>query len=89
MTPSSEGYIHPVDCGAMISTERFDDLERMIREAEAQGAEICCGGTRWNDPYLEQGCYFKGTVIGGVEMDMEIAQRERKSVSLSLVLPLF
>ncbi|KIJ53786.1 hypothetical protein M422DRAFT_154788 [Sphaerobolus stellatus SS14] len=76
MTPSSEGYIAPVDCGAMISTDRFDELERIIRDAEAQGAEVCCGGTRWRHPYLEDGCYFRGTVVAGVEPEMEIAQRE-------------
>lgn len=81
MTPSSEGYINPVDCGAMIGTERFSELERMINDAESQGAEICCGGKRWSHPYLENGCYFEGTVIGGVEMDMEIAQREREFIS--------
>jgi len=76
MTPSGEGYIAPVDCGAMISSSRFDELERIIHDAETQGAEVCCGGTRWKHPYLEDGCYFKGTVIGGVEPEMEIAQRE-------------
>ncbi|KAF8464975.1 Aldehyde/histidinol dehydrogenase [Gautieria morchelliformis] len=71
-----EGYIAPVDCGAMISHERFDELERIIRDAEAEGAELCCGGTRWKHAYLEEGAYFGGTVVGGVEPQMEIAQRE-------------
>jgi len=82
MSPSSEGYIAPVDCGAMISSDRFDYLERIIRDAENQGAEVCCGGTRWKHPYLEDGCYFKPTVIGGVEPEMEIAHRERTCNSM-------
>lgn len=60
----------------MISHDRFDELERVIRDAEAEGAEVCCGGTRWRHVYLEDGAYFSGTVIGGVEPHMEIAQRE-------------
>lgn len=76
LSPSSEGYIAPVDCGAMISKERFEDLERMIRDAEAEGAEVCCGGSRWTHVYLKEGAYFGATVIGGVEPQMEIAQRE-------------
>ncbi|KAF8528166.1 meiotic sister-chromatid recombination aldehyde dehydrogenase [Hysterangium stoloniferum] len=70
------GYIAPVDCGSMISTARFDELEHMIRNAEAEGAEICHGGTRWKHVYLDEGAYFSATVIAGVEPHMEIAKKE-------------
>lgn len=60
----------------MISHQRFGELERMIGDAEAEGAEVCCGGARWRHVYFEEGAYFEGTVIGGIEPNMEISQRE-------------
>jgi acyl-CoA reductase-like NAD-dependent aldehyde dehydrogenase len=66
----------------MISQARFDELERMIRDAESEGAEVCCGGTRWTHVYLKEGAYFGATVIGGVEPQMEIAQRERGYIQI-------
>ena len=75
---SSNGFISPVDCGAMISADRFAELERVINEAVEDGAELTFGGSQWKHAYLEDGTYFSPTVIGGIHQGMEIAQKERK-----------
>lgn len=75
---SADGYISPVDCGAMISTDRFDELERIVADAVEAGAQLEVGGSRWTHSYLEGGAYFSPTVIGNVNQGMEIAQKERE-----------
>lgn len=76
LSPSAEGWIAPVDCGSMISADRFDELERIITEAQNEGARLETGGTRWKHVYLEDGSYFVGTVLGEVTDEMEIANKE-------------
>lgn len=76
LSQSPEGFIAPVDCGAMISHHRFAELERVINAAIVDGAEVATGGTRWKHAYLEEGSYFMPTVIGNVNNGMEIAQTE-------------
>lgn len=76
LAPSTDGFISTVDCGSMISHERFPELEQIIRDAVDEGAEVMTGGKRWRHAYLEAGAYFGGTVIGGVQQSMEIAQQE-------------
>ncbi|KAH8120042.1 meiotic sister-chromatid recombination aldehyde dehydrogenase [Phellopilus nigrolimitatus] len=73
---STDGFIAPVDCGSMVSNDRFDELERTINEAVEDGAQLTVGGTRWKHAYLEGGAYFGATVIGDVHQGMEIAQKE-------------
>jgi len=76
LSPSSEGYIAPIDCGAMISHHRFAELERLVNGAVDEGASLQVGGHRWRHAYLEDGAYFGGTVLGNVDNGMEIAQTE-------------
>lgn len=76
LSPSAEGYIAPVDCGAMISHHRFPELERLVEAAVRDGANLATGGQRWRHAYLEEGSYFVPTVIGNVDNTMEIAQTE-------------
>ncbi|KAF8312443.1 meiotic sister-chromatid recombination aldehyde dehydrogenase [Clavulina sp. PMI_390] len=76
LAPSSEGFVSVIDGGSMINDDRFDTLERLIKDAEDQGAEIIVGGTRYRHPYVENGSYFAPTLIGNVLPSMEIAQQE-------------
>lgn len=76
LAPSSEGFVSVVDGGSMINDDRFETLERLIRDAEDQGAELVCGGARWRHPYVENGTYFQPTLLGNVRLTMEIAQQE-------------
>lgn len=77
---AADGFIAPVDCGSMISSDRFGELERVVTEAVQDGAQLETGGARWKHAYLEGGSYFSPTVIGNVHQGMEIAQRECASI---------
>ncbi|TFK34820.1 Aldehyde/histidinol dehydrogenase [Crucibulum laeve] len=76
MAPTQEGYVSTVDCGSMISGDRFQALSRIIQTAEEGGANITGEGGRYNHVYLENGYYFTPTVVGPVDPSMEIAQQE-------------
>jgi len=65
-----------VDVGACISAAGFDRLEALIRDAVANGAELLCGGTRFQHPRWPKGHYFAPTLLVGVTPNMAIAQEE-------------
>jgi len=54
----------------------FGELERIIQEAQEEGAEVVVGGQSWKHPYVEDGMYFEATVVANVAPGMEIAQQE-------------
>ena len=76
--PSDQGYLSPVDVGAMISDNRFTALEALIKQAEDDGANIV-GGTRYTHVYHDQGYYFQPTLVGLTRNSAAIAQQERMS----------
>ncbi|THH21239.1 hypothetical protein EW146_g285 [Bondarzewia mesenterica] len=73
---TADGVGTGVDCGSMISTQRFQALEDVIQAAGRQGAVVEYGGGRMRHPYLDQGAYFTPTVVGNANSEMEIAKRE-------------
>ncbi|KAJ8517430.1 hypothetical protein ONZ45_g5376 [Pleurotus djamor] len=75
LTPTQEGYVYTVDCGAMIDADRFYSLERLITSAEENGAHVE-GGKQFNHVYLDKGSYFLPTIVGPVTPEEEIAQNE-------------
>ncbi|KAG8934944.1 Meiotic Sister-Chromatid recombination aldehyde dehydrogenase [Tulasnella sp. 418] len=76
LSSSEEGFVSVVDGGSMISDARFAELERLVKAAEHDGAQVVTGGERWTHAYLEEGAYFPPTLIGHVNENMEIAQTE-------------
>jgi hypothetical protein len=56
---------------------RFSELERIVLDAQEEGADLIIGGKSWKHPYVEEGIYFEGTVVCNVTPRMEIAQQER------------
>lgn len=85
LAPSpGDGFIHTVDCGSMISNDRFDGLELDIRNAREDGATVE-GGVRYKHVYHEEGAYFGPTIVGNATKDMGIANKERKSFILYLL----
>lgn len=75
LSSTPEGYISTVDGGAMINGDRFRGLEQSIHEAEEAGAHII-GGKEHKHVYHENGYYFQPTVVGNVDITMEIANQE-------------
>ncbi len=67
-----------VDCGAMISDQRFDELEAVIGKAVHQGAKLVCGGKRMRHETWKEGHYFEPTMLVDVTHDMDVARQERE-----------
>lgn len=74
---ATDGFISPVDCGSMITRDRFSELERIVDEAVNDGATLHVGGTSFRHAY-QDGTYFSPTVLGDVHQGMEIANKEGK-----------
>lgn len=76
LAPSREGFINTVDCGCMLTNDRFDLLETMIFEAHEAGAQIDVGGQKYLHPSSAGNAYFTATVLGDVDPRSRIAQTE-------------
>lgn len=69
-------HLENVDMGAMISDNRFDELEALVKDAVAKGARLLQGGSRFKHPKYPQGHYFQPTLLVDVTPEMKIAQNE-------------
>lgn len=76
LVPSVSGSVSTADCGSMISSERFGDLERIIGDAEREGATVAVGGRRYTHPEFDSGAFFSATVIGNPPPSSEAVQKE-------------
>ncbi|TFK72146.1 ALDH-like protein [Pluteus cervinus] len=77
LAPTAEGYVNTIDCGAMISKDRFQALEQMLVDATEAGANLI-GGTHYEprQSTLTNGFYFTPTLVGPVYEGMDIANEE-------------
>jgi acyl-CoA reductase-like NAD-dependent aldehyde dehydrogenase len=80
MSMQQAGYLATVEGGAMLSNERFRGLEKLIKDANEANAYVI-GGEEFKHPYHEHGYYFSPTVVGPVDVSMEIAQQERELIN--------
>lgn len=69
-------HLEEVDVGAMVSDNRFDQLESLVKDAVAHGARLLYGGSRYSHPNYPQGHYFSPTLLVDVTPEMKIAQEE-------------
>ena len=81
MTTAQAGYLHTVDGGSMITSDRFRGLEKLIRDASDANAYVV-GGEEYKHTYHKHGYYFQPTVVGPVDSTMDIANQERALNSL-------
>lgn len=75
MAPSPDGPVQVVDTGSMIDSTRFRGMEKLLRDAEEEGANII-GGKEYESPWLEHGQYFGTTVVCNAEPSMQVAKEE-------------
>ncbi|KAJ7074290.1 aldehyde dehydrogenase domain-containing protein [Mycena amicta] len=75
LAPSDAGFVNTVDCGAMISGDRFESLQNVIQEAHDQGSDKH-GGTPYSHVYQDKGYYFQPAIVGPVKPEMRVAQEE-------------
>ncbi|MDF4252232.1 NADP-dependent succinic semialdehyde dehydrogenase [Streptomyces sp. WMMB303] len=62
------------DVGPLSGAQGREDLEELVTDALAQGAQALCGGRRPQG--LEQGFYYEPTVLTGVTAQMRIHREE-------------
>ncbi|EGW33011.1 uncharacterized protein SPAPADRAFT_60335 [Spathaspora passalidarum NRRL Y-27907] len=65
-----------IDMGAMISNNRFEQIEELINDAVAKGARLIHGGKPYQHPNYPQGHYFEPTLLVDVTPGMRIFQEE-------------
>lgn len=80
MSMQQAGYLATVEGGSMLSNERFRGLEKLIKDANEANAYVI-GGEEFKHPYHEHGYYFSPTVVGPVDVSMDIAQQEREFIN--------
>lgn len=65
-----------IDMGAMISNNRFKQLEELVEDAVSKGARLIHGGKQFNHPNYPQGHYFEPTLLVDVDPSMRIFREE-------------
>ncbi|WP_079529076.1 aldehyde dehydrogenase [Halobacillus hunanensis] len=61
------------DVGPLVSEERLEAVSTMVNDAEVDGAKVEIGGERAD---MEQGFFYKPTILTGVDHDSTIMQEE-------------
>ena len=64
------------EAGALISAEHRAKVEGYVSGAIAEGARVVAGGRRPDEPGLQDGFYYRPTVITDVRRDMRIIREE-------------
>jgi lactaldehyde dehydrogenase / glycolaldehyde dehydrogenase len=64
------------DLGPKVTQEELEKVERMVANAEEEGAEIVTGGSRADVPGFEDGFWYEPTVLLVSHNDAEIMQQE-------------
>jgi acyl-CoA reductase-like NAD-dependent aldehyde dehydrogenase len=68
--------LEDIDMGALISDNRFDQINELVSDAVEHGARLITGGSKYQHPNYPQGHYFMPTLLVDVTRDMKIAQNE-------------
>ena len=64
------------ETGALISAAHRDKVEGFVAGAIADGARVVAGGRRPDEPGLQDGFFYRPTVIADVRRDMRIVREE-------------
>ncbi|MEX2182818.1 MAG: aldehyde dehydrogenase family protein [Chloroflexota bacterium] len=64
------------EAGALISAEHRAKVEAFVDEARANGAKVVAGGRRPDEAHLQDGFYYRPTVVVDVRPDMRIIREE-------------
>ncbi|OIO01005.1 MAG: aldehyde dehydrogenase [Desulfovibrionaceae bacterium CG1_02_65_16] len=62
------------DMSCQINREQLAKIEAMVARAKQQGAQVLTGGERPSEP--KTGAFYKPTLLGGCNQDMEIMRKE-------------
>jgi betaine-aldehyde dehydrogenase len=64
------------ETGPLISDQHREKVEAYVARAIEQGATLRCGGSRPDDPALEDGFYYLPTILDGCRTEMDAVQNE-------------
>ena len=70
------GTDEATEAGAMISAEHRTRVEGFVASALEQGARLVAGGRRPNEPELQDGFFYRPTVLADVRRDMRVVREE-------------
>jgi betaine-aldehyde dehydrogenase len=64
------------ETGALISADHRAKVEARVARALEEGARLVAGGRRPDEPHLQNGFYYRPTVLADVTRDMRIVREE-------------
>jgi betaine-aldehyde dehydrogenase len=64
------------EAGALISAEHRSKVEARVKRAIDDGARLVAGGRRPDEPHLQNGFYYRPTVLADVTREMQIVREE-------------
>ncbi|MFD2705947.1 betaine-aldehyde dehydrogenase [Salibacterium lacus] len=70
------GFNESTQSGPVISAEHRDKVEKYVEIGQKEGAKLEVGGSRPNDPELQDGFFYLPTVFSNCTSDMTIVQEE-------------
>ncbi|SFQ30107.1 betaine-aldehyde dehydrogenase [Salibacterium halotolerans] len=70
------GFNENTQSGPVISAEHRDKVEKYVEIAKKEGAKLEVGGSRPEDPELQDGFFYLPTVFSNCTSDMNIVQEE-------------
>lgn len=71
--------------GALVTAGHRDRVEGFVKRAVEQGARVIAGGSRPEAPHLQDGYFYRPTVLGDVRPEHEIARSEVFGPILSVI----
>lgn len=80
-----DGQEERTDVGPLIHAEAREKVERYVRIAREEGARVACGGERATGPGLDDGFFYRPTVLTGVDPSMRVAREEIFGPVLSVI----
>lgn len=64
------------ETGALISASHLEKIEKYVAEAISEGAKLIAGGKRPTDAHLQDGFFYRPTVLDGCHSKMRCVQDE-------------
>ena len=69
-----DGLAEETDIGPLINEKALAKVERHVSDAFSKGAEVICGGSKWEGPLA--GYFYRPTVLSNVSEDMLMMSEE-------------
>ncbi|QJY50086.1 aldehyde dehydrogenase family protein [Pseudonocardia broussonetiae] len=70
------GLVDGTESGPLVSAAQRDKIERFVADALADGARLVAGGKRPDDPALQDGFFYRPTVLADVTREMRVIREE-------------